>query len=238
MTDSPVDIHTGQTQVEAGWESIRDRLLALALVAFELGHDRRPIAPLPPPLSLAEVIDLETWLGVGLPAEYRSFLIEVTNGGLGPRGHLASVECDGAGGWRWGWGGRVDPEQIRQQFPTERMDDDARMMQCGPPPFEENFADLDQFQQAFDHWGDRANAGVLVAGRTAGAICIMDRRARDQRVWIIVTGPARGQIWLDPRDGHGEDMHPLLSRVDGQPLTFRSWYLEWLDDIGRIAATI
>jgi hypothetical protein len=60
----------------------------------------------------------------------------------------------------------------------------------------------------------------------------MDWPSRDESIWLIVTGPARGQVWLDPRDGYGyEDMCPLTSRVDGQPLPFGHWYLEWLDSI-------
>jgi hypothetical protein len=33
-------------------------------------------------------------------------------------------------------------------------------------------------------------------------------------------------------------MHPLTSRLDGQPLTFRRWYLEWLDDLRHQTATM
>ena len=66
----------------------------------------------------------------------------------------------------------------------------------------------------------------------------MERPWRDEYVWLIVTGAARGQVWLDPRDGQGEeDMRPILSRIDGQPVTFRRWYTEWLDEISRLTAT-
>lgn len=227
---------------ESGWDVVGERVAAAARLADELGHARRPFTPVqPPPLPEVEVAALESWLGIRLPSEYRSYVVEVANGGIGPRGRLLPIERDKANGWRlgWGWTGRVDPATVRRPFPAERMDHDARLLRCGPPPFEEAFTDLDRFQHAFDEWAGRANAGVLAPERTAGAIPIMDRPWRDEVIWLIVTGPARGQIWLDPRDGTGEeDMSPLTSRADGQPLTFRSWYLEWLDDIQRHAASL
>ena|SRR5437899_5235250 len=37
---------------------------------------------LAPPMTPEELADLETWLGVSLPGEYRSFLLEVSAGGI------------------------------------------------------------------------------------------------------------------------------------------------------------
>jgi hypothetical protein len=233
----PAADHKEPNVGEAEWDGIGPRVTAAARAAIELGHSWNRRGLRQPPLPAAEVAELETWLGVALPSDYRSYLIEVANGGIGPRGQLKPIERMGSEGWRWDWDPICDPEEVRTPFPTERMNDDARMMRCGPPPFEENFPDLDQFQEAFDRWADAATGGVWAPGRTAGAISIMDRDWADEKVWIIVTGPARGQIWLDSRDG-SEDMRPLLSRDDGQPLTFRRWYLEWLDDVRDIAADI
>ncbi len=132
---------------------------------------------------------LEAWLGVGLPADYREFLTDVTSGGVGPHDGLRPVRRLEHGGWEWQTGyNDVDPDLLATPFPTLRMNDHTRMTLCGPPPFEEHFTDPDDFQRAFDTWADHANAGIWARDRTAGAIRIADRNI-DMRVWLIVTGP-------------------------------------------------
>jgi hypothetical protein len=185
-----------------------------------------------PPLSPAEVDDLESWLGLRLPDDYRDFLVQVECGGAGPHDGLRPVRRLPDGGWEWGtsYGDQVDRDLITTAFPTTRMTDDTRITLVGAPPFEENFADPREFRNAFDGWAHRANAGTLARERTAGAICLAQQNI-DMRAWLIVSGPARGTVWMDWRDSHGwEDMFPARD-PQGQPHTFRSWFLTWLVDV-------
>lgn len=227
---------TGRTEMasedtaDGDWAGVRARL-------FDLGRDAGCVVSrsgevlLESPMSTGDMEDLESWLGVGLPPDYREFLMQVTVGGAGPYDGLWPVLRSLAGGWEWASNpdDPVDRDLIAVPFPTLQMDDLTRMALCGAPPFEENLVDADAFQRAFDEWAERANAGVRARERTAGAVCIAAQNI-DLRVWLIVTGPARGTIWLDRRDCYGEeDMFPACDH-DGQPLTFRYWFLTWLTD--------
>jgi hypothetical protein len=105
---------------------------------------------------------------------------------------------------------------------------------CGPPPFEEDFSDPDEFQVAFDAWAERANAGTWAPERRAGAICIQTHNIV-KADWLIVTGPARGTIWHEwPDRGSDVDMDAGVDS-SGRPLTFARWYLDAFPDIGSPA---
>ena len=61
----------------------------------------------------------------------------------------------------------------------------------------------------------------------AGAIPIATRGcALDY--WMVVSGPRRGEIWLDKRTD-GEGVEPICE-VDGLHMTFGLWYASWLED--------
>jgi hypothetical protein len=209
-------------QVESSmWGGVRERLLA----AFP--PQRGESALLAPPLSLDDVEDLESWLGVRLPQEYRTFLIDVTAGGLGvhqvergdrlpPRSRHRPFLVNDDGSliirpyrheWEWvGQGPPAIPEWVMKPFDPLRADNETRMRMRGAPPFEENYADPDHFQHPFDEWAAQANNAVNSRDRTAGAIQVL-HRGLEGADYLVVTGPARGQIWrsqgLGRRPGPG-----------------------------------
>ena len=222
-------------QTESAWLGVRERISALRdawTFADHSPEERNPFW-VGDPLSPDEVADLESWLGIVLPSDYRAFLMLVGAGVSGLEPTLWPVERLESGEWTWGQCPMASDQlaMLVQSFPTERMDSETRMRACGPPPFEGRYADPNDFTRAFDSWAGKANPGVLARERTAGALCLTDELYGDLNLWIIVTGTNRGEVWLDCRDCNGWwDMHPALNR-DGEPAaTFQSWFLDRLSD--------
>jgi hypothetical protein len=146
---------------DGAWAGVRARLYDLGGVSN--ANDTWPYIGevlLESPLSPADMEDLESWLGVRLPSDYREFLTQVTVGGVGPYDGLRPVRRLAAGGWEWASEfGPVDRDLITTPFAMARMDDHTRTTLCGAPPFEEDYADADGFQHAFDEWAKRGRAG-------------------------------------------------------------------------------
>ncbi|MFF2306114.1 hypothetical protein ACFVVP_26900 [Streptomyces sp. NPDC058128] len=93
----------------ADWTGVRDRVLALAAVpgSGKVFGARAHGFELDAPLTAAEVADLEVWLDVDLPEDYRSFLLHVGAGGAGPAYGILPVRRGGSAGWRCGKAGRT-----------------------------------------------------------------------------------------------------------------------------------
>ncbi|WP_143663775.1 SMI1/KNR4 family protein [Streptomyces sp. rh34] len=87
---------------EVTWVGVRERVLRLAehpqseKVFGAQGHGFR----LGPVMSEEQLRAVEADLGVGLPAQYRSFLLHVGAGGAGPHYGLMTPSL-GDGGWQW-----------------------------------------------------------------------------------------------------------------------------------------
>jgi hypothetical protein len=73
-----------------------------------------------PALTTDELADLEAYLGVALPEEYRSFLTEV--GGAGPTYGVFPVRREPAGTWRWHGDGAdlTSVPLLATPFPVQR----------------------------------------------------------------------------------------------------------------------
>jgi hypothetical protein len=211
-------------------------------------------AVLAPQMTPEELADLETWLGVSLPREYRSFLLEVSAGGIyvfpvqrgaqlpddyrrrasisfnfAADGSIVRVRPVPYDEWEWvNQPSGVDPSLVIQPFSTVRADDETWMVMCGAPPAEEDFGDPDEFQHAFDEWCLRASHRIMSRHRTAGTIQLAEEQQHFND-YLVVTGPARGQMWRRYWDHSGEvDMFPIVG-PDGAPATFARWYLEHLN---------
>lgn len=209
------------------WSGIRERVLDLrtgspGVVFGALGHKFELAAP----LRLEELVEIERQLGTELPADYRSFLLEVAAGGAGPSyGVFPAHRAEGA--WRWTGDGAdlADLELVSQPFPGPIGSEVIEEVYSAEPD-EDSFEDIDDFDAAHEAWEENELEAIWAPARTAGAICICHVGCA-QREWLVVTGEARGTIWRDNRVDGG-NLSPLM--IDGTPATFEIWYLSWLNE--------
>jgi hypothetical protein len=188
---------------------------------------------LDPALTMDELAELETYLGVTLPVEYRSFLTEVGAGGAGPTYGVFPVKREPAGTWRWHGDGAelTNVPLLATPFPVERVDQAALAELRRGCPDEEHFDDLEAFDAAMEAYEERLDALLWNDVLTAGAICL-EHIGCAQRTWLVVSGPARGQMWDDPRVDD-LDLRPVVGRGGSTPVTFGAWYLRWLGSAER-----
>ena len=219
------------------WTGIRDRVEMVGtypgsggMFGATFGHGWL----LDPPLSADDVEELEGWLGMTLPDDYRSFLIEVAAGGAGPFYGIFPVHGDGGGGWEWdGDGGEmIRRDLLAESFPTDRLTADERLARTGPEPMRDTFATDAEYDDALDVWHDRDDDILLGDERTAGAICLADEGCAI-RWWLVVSGPALGTIWRDPRT-EGDDLYAIPGPDPDSGLTFQQWYMAWLDEAEQL----
>jgi hypothetical protein len=207
---------------KAGWDGVRARVERLqrtharAAVFGANGHGFELTAPLSP----VEVAEVEKQLGVLLPAEYRTFLMEVAGGGAGPAYGIFPLSQGTHGRWTWHGDGAdlTDLSTLGTVFSPGDLSGEQQRLRAVQP-------DTDD-EESYEIWLDRGEDLLWAPGRTAGAICLCHEGCAHRR-WLVVTGPQGGRIWTDER-ASDEDLTPALG-PDGRPWTFRAWYLEWLD---------
>ncbi|MEV6343494.1 hypothetical protein [Actinoplanes sp. NPDC051851] len=79
---------------------------------------------------------------------------------------------------------------------------------------------------AEDEWWERHDEAVYDPALSHGLLYLCHQGCA-LREGLVVTGPARGQMWADDRaDGGG--LYPLTGG-DGAPLGFVAWFRRWLD---------
>jgi hypothetical protein len=165
-----------------------------------------------PPLTEDEVRQFESANRVVLPAEYRSFLIHVANGGAGPYYGLFRLGGDDDFTGEEHWLDFVVGD-VSAPFPhTTRWND-----MSGYPGDDADDADRERWEETYFH---------AVCG--AVPICHLGCALRQ---WLVVTGPEAGNVWCDSRADYG-GFTPLDR--DGSPrVTFLEWYRAWLDEAVR-----
>ncbi|MFI0721301.1 SMI1/KNR4 family protein [Streptomyces sp. NPDC021224] len=186
------------------------------------------------PLTEDEVAELEAQAGIRLPADYRSFLLHVGAGGAGPAYGLFPVRRV-QGRWRWEGDGAdlADLSAFAVPFPERGPDPDTVAALLAERPEEEEFAEIEDFDDAYEAWDERWEAVMFAPGRTAGAVTICHLGCA-RREWLVVCGPHRGTVWSDDRVDD-VDLAPLLDGA-GAPLTFARWYTDWLEQAESAAA--
>ncbi|MGN9760733.1 SMI1/KNR4 family protein [Streptomyces sp. SD31] len=209
------------------WRGVRGRVEALARAdkAREVfgawgryrgaGHRFR----LADPLSEAEVAEAEAQWGVSLPVDYRAFLLEVGAGGAGP-GYGLTVLSRTPAGWLWSDpGGGTVHERLRSPFPGVEESLRVQAEHERKEPVEPDFEDQAAFHEAYRVWLEEDER--LFDWFASGAVCL-SHEGCGYFHWLVVSGPQRGQVWLDERPGDGR-FSPL-----GE-VGFADWYLDWVE---------
>jgi hypothetical protein len=171
-----------------------------------------------PPIALKELEGFESEHRIKLPEDFREFLLTVGNGGAGPYYGLFPLGFfDGSGhaleSWKAGDGfaGRLNekfPHAGAWNFAEEEFE---------PPEFtNDDDEELWHNNQDCRYW-----APHLVDG--SFPIC---HQGCAYRNLLVVSGPERGNIWLDARAGDG-GITPV-SAHSNQRVTFLEWYCSWL----------
>ncbi|MET9065051.1 SMI1/KNR4 family protein [Streptosporangium sandarakinum] len=211
------------------WTGVRERVLALRTApgahqvfgAFFKGYGHG--FELLPPLTEAEVAEIEAALGTSLPEEYRGFLLEVGAGGAGPDYGLFPLVP-------WPKGGPAAvAERLRSPF---RPDHAQRTLDEHEErePSRDAYPDEEGYRRAFGIWNDELDE--LDEALAAGTLYMSDRGCGYYTL-LAVTGPERGTMWEDVR-AVGMGIVPLGG--DGGRVTFGQWYLDWLSHAERRAA--
>jgi SMI1/KNR4 family protein SUKH-1 len=211
--------------IEIDWSDVQPRIEILegfagsAKVFGATSHGWQ----LEPPLTTQEVVDLESQIGARLPAEYRSFLLQVSRGGAGPAYGLFPVRrVDGR--WKWEGDGASlnDSGALGQPFGHIRAFNPADDL----PPQPEIGHDEEAWWELHDKllYDPAHSAGLLY-------LCHLGCALREA---LVVSGPSRGQMWADDTADEA-GFHPLRN-PDGSRMTFADWYRTWLAKSEQAAA--
>ncbi|MEU4558961.1 SMI1/KNR4 family protein [Actinoplanes sp. NPDC023936] len=209
--------------IEIDWSDVRPRVAALAA---RPGLDRAfgwrwHEGLLEPPLTAAELADLEAQLGIELPGEYRSFLRDVSRGGAGPAYGLFPLRRTDDG-WKWEGDGAdlTDQGTLASPFPHTEAFNPAD----GLPERPDEEADG---QEAEDAWWELHDRVAFDPAHAVGLIYLCHQGCA-LREALVVSGPSRGQMWADDR-ADDEGLSPILDDA-GKPLSFAGWYRRWLTE--------
>lgn len=151
------------------------------------------------PLEATLVQEFERIHGITLPDEYRSFLLQVGDGGDGPGLYMRPL------------GAPVDDSLPWNEGEIVRSPDDPNFL-------------LDETFPYTDPVTIEPQATSLRT--TAGALYLFDHGCA---LWdlLVVTGDAAGQIWLN-RMTDGDALAPATDDT-GNRLGFAAYYCRWLD---------
>jgi len=160
-----------------------------------------------PVLPEKAILKFETNYKIKLPLDYRSFLMEIGNGGAGPYYGVFPLGEYDEGVWKENDG---FVGVLSEFFPyTSDWNEEPNF------PNENDYEDEEKFEKDYlavqeEYWKS-----------LNGAIPICHQGCAN-RNWLIISGQETGKIWIDKlADFAG------LKKTD---LTFGQWYLKWLND--------
>lgn len=159
-----------------------------------------------PPLTPSELADCENKFGVRLPAEYRDFVLEVGNGGVGP--FYGLFQLDG-----FDMKNPTDLDQIKKPFRWTHATNPAQWRSSGPEDGALIMSDGEDGESYLEWW---IVPGVLYICNYGCAI----------RFFLVVNGSQSGEVWID-RQAENKGIIPERSE-DGSRLCFLQWYEKWL----------
>ncbi|MEU8618118.1 SMI1/KNR4 family protein [Streptomyces sp. NPDC048623] len=209
---------------EDTWAGVRERVLRVAghpgadKIFGARGHGFR----LGPVMREEQLRALEADLGVGLPAQYRSFLLQVGGGGAGPDYGLMTPTL-GKGGWQWrgiGLAFSAQPttaEFAGRPFVAEALRSEFAALDAQEPT-SDSYGTDEEFRRAYAAWDARYEE--LNDAREAGAVFLSEQGC-GYTTLMVMTGPHRGSIW--------EDLRPMDRGIEPTGHDFAHWYRSWLE---------
>lgn len=186
-----------------------------------------------PPLPEIEIANVESKHGCRFPDEYRVFLLNVGNGGAGPFYGLFpfGMQDQNFGLCRWEDGYLLGTLSKPFRFNTAWNASPYFLSQQPQPDENTSVEDEDRM---WHEWDKKLEAEYWAPEIMDGAIPICHEGCA-LRDWLVVTGPLAGTVWKDYRSDMG-GLEPYCG-ADGNPISFRNWYLRWLDDSIGIASS-
>lgn len=161
------------------------------------------------PISKHQIISFEEKYKVSLPKDYKEFISNIGNGGIGPDYGLLSLQdsildtklknspqinistlFSYTNSWNESWIMELDWE--KGERPTDKQLD--------------YYMDINHI------------SGCLQIGHIGHGCTYL----------LVINGKDYGTIWTDKRADYG-GLNPVLSE-DGQKMTFEQWYMSWLDN--------
>lgn len=181
---------------------------------------------LPPPLSEKVIAQFETYYRCRLPADYRQFMGSVGDGGAGPHYGLFPLGMQDHGHelsyWNAGYKIVGDPSAPFQL--TGPWSVPATFW--GQRPDFEAAKSIEEEQGMHDEWNAMLDREYYAPSLMNGAIPICHEGC-GLRDWLVLNGKFEGSIWRDCRAEEG-GIAPIIGK-DGKEMSFRAWYVEWLD---------
>ncbi|HLO88581.1 MAG TPA: SMI1/KNR4 family protein [Nostocaceae cyanobacterium] len=169
-----------------------------------------------PCLSEGEIQAFESKYGISLPSDYRQFLLEVGNGGVGPGYGLYKI---------------VESGSENEVAATPYQNNYDILSQPFPLTTAWNNLDL----SSHDYLDNKLIQGTLTIANYGCGIYAM----------LVITGEQQGRIWIDDRTNdsgiypasvnfcysfHNFDLDDsILDEDDEQPLSFYDWYDNWIN---------
>jgi len=174
-----------------------------------------------PPVSPIELEQFEATHSIILPEPYRTFVSEFSNGGAGPYYGLFPLGFfDAAGGplerWKEGDG---FAGILSEPFPHSESWNLPEVRLMRPGSLE---ADDEE-----DAWIRELDNEVWRPELVNGAFPICHQGCAIRNL-LVVSGPERGNVWIDDRPNDG-GIHPVNSNSPTGTLFF-DWYSTWLDE--------
>ena len=166
---------------------------------FEIFGSSKHKYQLPPCKTEKEIQSFEKQHGISLPADYRSFLLHVGNGGAGPSYGMFKLED------------YFDNSYAETNYTVhDNFLSDNFKFSINAPYTESQYGNEDdpEYDPA-DYFNDTAGS-MVICHHGCGILNI-----------LIVSGEEKGKIWVDDRCNDNG-----LSRVS---VSFYEWYSKWLD---------
>ncbi|MFD5880023.1 SMI1/KNR4 family protein [Streptomyces yangpuensis] len=205
------------------WAGVRERVLRFAehpaaeAVFGARGHGFR----LGPVMDEEQLRTLEADLGASLPAQYRSFLLQVGAGGAGPHYGLMTP-VPGDGGWQWRGIGLASPAQpttaefAGRPFRPEALQRELDELEAQEPE-RAAYPSEAAFSHAHKAWDARYEE--LYDAQEAGAV-FLSAQGCGYTSLLVMTGPHRGTVW--------KDLRPIDRGIEPTGHDFAHWYRSWL----------